>query len=284
MKGLLLAGGSGSRLWPATAAVSKQLLNCAGRPLCYFPLVALMEAGIREVCIITMPHEAERFIRLFGDGKRLGMRIEYRKQPEPRGIAEAFIIGKSFIGRDAVTLILGDNIFIGDSIQIYSRQISGRPCGADILAVCVANPKRYGVVTFGLSGQVESVREKPKFSSSKWAVPGLYSFAPSVVEIAQGLTPSARGEIEIVDVISEYNRRGQLRAHKLPRSIIWMDAGTPSDLMEATCLIHALEKRTGTVIGSPELAALNNEWIDKDQFKELLRQMPECEYKEKLSS
>jgi len=243
-----------------------------------------MEAGIREICIITMPHETERFIRLFGDGRQWGMHIEYRKQPEPKGIAEAFILGKSFIGRDAVTLILGDNIFIGDSIQIHSRQISGRPCGADILAVRVANPKRYGVVTFGVSGTVDSVREKPKFSSSKWAIPGLYSFAPSVVEIAQELKPSARGELEIVDVIEEFRRRGQLRAHKLPRSVIWMDAGTPSDLMEATCLVHAIEKRTGTVIGSPEIAALNNEWIDKDQFKELLRQMPECEYKDKLSS
>ncbi len=276
MRGLILAGGRGSRLYPVTEATSKQLLAVAGKPMCYYALTTLMEAGIREVCIITMPHETERFIKLFGDGRELGMRIEYRKQPEPKGLPDAFVIAESFIDREPVTLILGDNIFIG--LPHFENPFSL----ATIIAVQVADPRRYGVIEFKERGMIRSIREKPKFSSSRWAVAGLYSFAPSVVEIAKELKPSARGETEIADVISEYLMRGQLRAHKLPPSAAWLDCGTPEDLMNATNLIAAMEKRTGEVIGSPELSALRNGWITPGQFEELVRAMPSCSYRDAL--
>lgn len=275
MKGILLAGGTGSRLFPATIATSKQLLAVAGKPLVAYPLCTLMEAGIREVCIITTTQAHDQFVGLLGDGSRFGMKLIFRTQLKPNGLPEAFLIAKDWIGRDPVTLILGDNIFIGlPKFEADSR--------ATIYAIQIANAKRYGVVTFDERDRILFVREKPKHGTSRWAVAGLYSFGPSVIEIACNLRPSARGELEIVDVITEYHLRGQLRAVKLPPAAVWLDAGTPSDLVEATNLIHAMEKRTGEIIGSPEIVALRQGWITPGQFDELVRAMPECAYKESL--
>jgi len=281
VRGIILAGGRGSRLWPATASVSKQLLPVAGRPMILFPLCTLMETGIREVCIITTEASNNAFVDLLGNGARFGMTFYWRIQNEPKGLPDAFVVARDFIGNESVTLILGDNIFIG--LSYYVLLCNRRPAGAEIFAIPVANPKRYGVVTFDEHDRIASVREKPKFSSSRWAVAGLYSFAPSVVKIARELKPSARGEAEIVDVIEEYRRRGQLKAHKLPPSAIWMDAGTPEDLHEAGSLVMALEKRTGEVIGSPELTALRQGFISKEQFAELVRAMPPCQYRVALA-
>jgi glucose-1-phosphate thymidylyltransferase len=278
MRGVILAGGLGSRLFPATIATSKQLLPVAGRPLCYFPLTTLMEAGIREVCVITTPQANDQFTGLLGDGSQWGMEFVFATQPQPNGLPEAFILGEKFIGREAVTLILGDNIFIGQVENLAA--VTAFP--ASLFAARTANPQRYGVVRFDDNDRSISIKEKPKYPGSNFAVTGVYKFSPSVVEIAKNLKPSARGELEIVDVLNEYLLRGQLLAYQLPPLTIWLDCGTPEDLMEATNLIHALEKRTGEIIGSPEAVALRNGWITPGQFDELIRQMPECQYREAL--
>jgi glucose-1-phosphate thymidylyltransferase len=280
MRGLILAGGTGSRLYPCTIATSKQLLNCAGRPLIFFPLCTLMEAGIREVCVITTPQANDQFTALLGDGSQWGMEFVFATQPQPNGLPEAFILGEKFIGREAVTLILGDNIFIGAQEAIVAQE--GRAVTRCFITP-VAHPERYGVISFDQYGRIADIKEKPcRLFGRTYAVTGLYLCAPCVVEIAKGLKPSKRGELEIVDVLNEFNRRGQLRAVKLPPSAVWLDCGTPEDLMEATNLIHALEKRTGEIIGSPEAVALRNGWITPGQFDELIRQMPTCEYAEAL--
>lgn len=279
MRGILLAGGVGSRLWPATAVISKQLLPVAGRPMCLYPLCTLMEAGIREVCVITMPADAQRFHGLLGTGKKWGMNIDYCEQDEPRGLAEAFIIAAVFIGEQPVALILGDNLFLGIREMVASEAHRGGPCS---FITRVAHPERYGVISFDKYGRPASIKEKPARPTSNEAITGLYLCAPSVIEIAKSLRPSKRGELEITGVLSEYLRRGQLRAVKLPPSATWMDCGTPEDLMEATNLIHALEKRTGDVIGSPEITSLRNGWITQEQFDELVSAMPACQYRESL--
>jgi glucose-1-phosphate thymidylyltransferase len=280
MRGILLAGGTGSRLFPATIATSKQLLPVAGRPLVLFPLCTLMEAGIREVCVITMPRETERFRGLLGTGNKWGIIIEYFEQDEPRGIAEAFLIAQSFIEKEPMALILGDNIFLGAQEAITAQH--GR-AGSCCFITPVAHPERYGVISFDRHDRIADIKEKPRqLFGRTYAVTGLYLCAPSVVEIASGLKPSKRGELEITDVLNEFNRRGQLRAVKLPPAAVWMDCGTPADLMEATNLIHAMEKRTGEIIGSPEIVALRQGWITPSQFEELIRQKPPCSYRDSL--
>jgi len=271
VRGLLLAGGRGGRLWPATCATSKQLLPVSGRPLILFPLCTLMEAGIREVCIITTGRESGRFCQLLGKGFQWGIEIQYREQDEPRGIAEAFQIAESFIAKEPVALILGDNIFLGAREVIIAQE--GR-AGTCCFITPVAHPERYGVISFDRHDRIAGIKEKPARPKSRYAITGLYLCAPSVVEIARGL--------EITDVLSEFNRRGQLRAVKLPTAASWLDCGTPTDLMEATNLIHALEKRTGEVIGSPEVEALRQGWISPDQFEALVMEMPQCFYREQL--
>ncbi len=278
MKGILLAGGRGTRLYPATVSTSKQLLPLAGKAMLYYPLVTLMEAGIWNICIITAPDEQERYQRLLGDGSRLGITLTWKTQLNPNGLPEAFIIAKDFIRNDPenVALILGDNLFVGLG-NAFQNDVPWVP------VIEVADARRYGVVSFGPDGRrISQIREKPKFTSSRWALAGLYCVPPFVVEIAEKLKPSARGELEIVDVLAEYLKRGQLRCHKLPATAIWMDCGTPEDLQEASALVSALEKRTGRLIGSPELASHGQGWITQDQLQELVRSMPSCRYRESL--
>lgn len=296
MRGILLAGGHGSRLWPATAAISKQLLPVAGRPLCYFPLVTLMEAGIREICIITMPKEAERFHGLLGTGEKWDLDICYAEQAEPRGLAEAFIIGEDFIGSDPVALILGDNLFLGvrEAVAPWAtpdkesvlpgRSYKGYYGGAVAFTTLVAHPERYGVIGLDKHRRWASIREKPTRPRSNEVITGLYLCSPCVVEIAKALKPSKRGELEITGVLSGFMRRGQLHPVKLPPSAVWMDGGTASDLHEASALVFACEKRTGDVLGSPELTAFRQGFISAEQFKALVEAMPKCFYREQLET
>ena len=268
MKGIILAGGSGTRLHPLTIAVSKQLMPIYNKPMVYYPLATLMWAGIKEILIISTPHDLPLFQTLLGDGKKYGCRFEYEVQEHPNGLAEAFIIGKEFIGKDKVALVLGDNIFYGTGLADL-LQANNNLDGGIIYAYHVNDPERYGVVDFDKQGNVLSIEEKPAAPKSNYAVPGIYFYDNNVVEIASNVKPSHRGEIEITDVNKEYLRRGKLKVSILDRGTAWFDTGTFNSLMQAAQFVQVIEERQGLKIGSIEEAAFRMDFIDNVQLKAL---------------
>ena len=268
MKGIILAGGSGTRLYPITKGISKQLMPIYDKPMVYYPLTTLIQAGIREILIITTPEDQAAFQRLLGDGSQLGLMLHYAVQPRPEGLAQAFLIAEDFIGDDDVALVLGDNIFDGHGFSTALNECS-HPGGGIIFAYEVSDPQRYGVVDFDDSGQALSIEEKPAAPKSNHAVVGLYFYDNSVVEIAKSITPSARGELEITAVNEEYLRRGQLRVKRMQRGDVWLDTGTVDSMSEASAYVEVMQKRTGTVIGSPEVAAFEEGFIDAAALTEL---------------
>jgi glucose-1-phosphate thymidylyltransferase len=268
MKGIILAGGSGTRLHPLTLAVSKQLMPIYDKPMIYYPLSTLMWAGINEVLIISTPHDLPLFQQLLGDGKKLGCRFEYAVQENPNGLAEAFIIGKEFVGNDKVALILGDNIFYGTGLAEL-LQANNNPEGGIIYAYHVHDPERYGVVDFDKEGNVLSIEEKPEKPKSNYAVPGIYFYDNSVIEVAANIKPSHRGELEITDVNKEYLKRGNLKVSILDRGTAWLDTGTFQSLMQAGQFVQVIEERQGLKIGAIEEAAYKMGFINKDQLKSL---------------
>ena len=280
MKGIILAGGKGSRLYPLTLVASKQLQPVYDKPMVYYPLTTLIEAGIREFCLISTPEDLPRFRQLFGDGSRCGLSFDYREQPQARGIAQAFIIAESFIGSDSVALILGDNIFYGG--DVFQRAFAEFREGSTIFGYHVNDPRRYGVVEFDGKGRAISIEEKPAHPKSSYAVPGLYIYDNQVVSIAKGLKPSARGELEITDVNLAYLTLGRLRVHRLNRGFAWLDAGTSTSLHEASAYVQAIERRQGVKVGCPEEAALHRGFISPKQFALTLADMPNCEYRDYL--
>ena len=280
MKGIILAGGAGSRLFPLTLVASKQLQPVYDKPMIYYPLTTLIENGVREICLISTPQDLPRFRQLLGDGKSWGLSIDYREQARPAGIAQAFLIAESFIGPDPVTLILGDNIFYG--ADAFKRAFGEFKTGAAIFGYRVTDPERYGVVEFDAQGRAISIEEKPKSPRSNHAVPGLYLYDNQVVDITKNLKPSARGELEITDVNVAYLRRGLLQVHQLSRGFAWLDAGTSSSLHEASAYVQTIEKRQGIKVGCPEEAAFHREFIKRDQLEKLASQMPHCEYRDYL--
>ena len=277
MKGIILAGGAGSRLFPLTLVASKQLQPVYDKPMVYYPLTTLVENGIREICLISTPHDLPRFRQLLGDGAGWGISIEYREQAKPAGIAQAFLIAESFVGSDPVTLILGDNIFYG--ADSFGRAFSQFRDGAIIFGYHVHDPERYGVVEFGADGKALSIEEKPKQPRSNYAVPGLYLYDNEVVSIAKALKPSARGELEITDVNRTYLERGGLQVFRLSRGFAWLDAGTSSSLHEASAYVQTIEKRQGIKIGCPEEAAFRRGFVSPSKMEELIARMPQCEYR-----
>ena len=277
MKGIILAGGAGSRLYPLTLVASKQLQPVYDKPMVYYPLTTLIEGGIRELCLISTPHDLPRFKQLLGDGSRFGLTIEYLEQAKPEGIAQAFLIAEKFIGRDAVTLILGDNIFYGG--DTFQRAFGEFKSGATIFGYHVNDPERYGVVEFDAQGKAVSIEEKPKAPKSNFAVPGLYIFDNEVVTITKNLKPSARGELEITAVNVEYLRRGHLRVQRLNRGFAWLDAGTSSSLHDASAYVQTIEKRAGIKIGCPEEAAFRQQFVSLAQLEKIIEAMPNCEYR-----
>jgi glucose-1-phosphate thymidylyltransferase len=282
MKGIILAGGAGSRLYPLTLVASKQLQPVYDKPMVYYPLTTLLEGGIRELCLISTPQDLPRFRQLLGDGTRFGLNIEYREQARPEGIAQAFLIAESFIGRDAVTLILGDNIFYGG--DTFHRAFGEFKSGATIFGYHVNDPERYGVVEFDAHGKAVSIEEKPKSPKSNYAVPGLYIFDNEVVNITKNLKPSARGELEITAVNVEYLRRGALRVQRLNRGFAWLDAGTSSSLHDASAYVQTIEKRAGIKIGCPEETAFRQGFVSLTQLEKIVGAMPNCEYRAYLEN
>lgn len=269
MKGIILAGGSGTRLYPITKAVSKQILPLYDKPMIYYPLSVLMLAGIREVLIISTPRDIKLFEELFGDGSWLGMRFEYAVQEKPRGLADAFIVGKDFIGDDDVALVLGDNIFYGQSFTKTLKNAADKiknDKGAVIFGYYVKDPTAYGVVEFDSAGKVLGIEEKPSAPKSNYAVPGLYFYDNSVVNIAENVKPSARGEIEITSVNNEYLKQNQLKVELLGRGIAWLDTGTYDGLLEASNFIATIEKRQGMYVSCIEEIAFRNGWISKESL------------------
>ena len=273
-KGIILAGGTGSRLFPLTLAISKQMAPVYDKPMIYYPLSALMLAGIREVLIISSPRDLSGFQTLLGDGAGWGMKFSYVEQAKPEGLAQAFILGADFIGPDHVALILGDNIFYGSGFQKILNSAASNETGATIFGYEVRDPERYGVVEFDPQGKAISLEEKPKQPKSNFAVPGLYFYDNSVVRISQNLKPSVRGELEITDVNSEYLRRGQLRVEMLSRGFAWLDTGTHDSLLDAGNFVAAIEKRMGLKISCPEEVAYRRGFIDRTQLLSLAASFP----------
>ncbi|GAB3074041.1 glucose-1-phosphate thymidylyltransferase RfbA [Corynebacterium aquatimens] len=277
MKGIILAGGSGTRLYPITKGISKQLMPIYDKPMIYYPLTTLINAGIREILIITTPEDREAFERLLGDGSALGLMIDYAVQPSPDGLAQAFIIGEDFIGSDSVALVLGDNIFDGGHLNALMAEAVD-PDGGSIFAYEVSDPQRYGVVTFDEVGTATSIVEKPREPQSNYAVTGLYFYDNDVVDIAKTIEPSERGELEITSVNEEYLTRGKLQVHRLHRGDVWLDTGTIDSMSEASAYVEVIQKRTGTVIGSPEVAAFTQGFIDGEALKRLAEPMMKSGY------
>lgn len=281
MKGILLAGGTGSRLYPLTQVASKQLQPVYDKPMVYYPLTVLIASGIREFCLISTPQDLPRFRQLLGDGSQWGISIVYRAQARPDGIAQALIIAADFIGQDPVALMLGDNLFFGG--DAFPRAIAAFRSGATVFAYHVNDPERYGVVEFDAEGNAVSLEEKPADPRSNYAVPGVYLYDNDVIEIARSLKPSARGELEITDVNKEYLRRGTLRVQRLSRGTAWLDAGTSTSLHEASAYVQTIEKRQGMKLGCPEEAALYRGFLTIDQFETLASSLPPCEYRDYLT-
>jgi glucose-1-phosphate thymidylyltransferase len=280
-KGIILAGGSGSRLYPLTTVISKQLQAVYDKPMVYYPLSTLLENRIRDICVISTEDQLPFFQRLLGDGSRLGVKFEYRVQAKPEGIAQAFLVAESFIQNSPVALALGDNIFHPSAL--LSPAFKEFNAGATIFACHVKNPERYGVIEFSADGEVLSVEEKPARPKSRYVVPGLYIYDADVVGYAKQLKPSARNELEITELNSMYLRQKALRVVTLPRGFTWMDAGTSSGLHDASSFVQTLEKRQRVKLGCPEESAYKSGLIDEAQFKDLIQRMPTCEYREYLA-
>ena len=282
MKGIILAGGAGTRLNPLTKAVSKQLIPVYDKPMVYYPLSTLMLVGIKDILIISTPQDLPKFMDLFGEGKEIGLNIAYKEQPKPEGIAQAFIIGDEFIGNDSVCLILGDNIFYGHSLSITLQRMANLKSGACIFGYWVSDPQRYGIVEFNQNNEVISIKEKPKYPKSNYAVPGLYFYNNEVVNIAKNLKPSARGELEITDVNLAYLKKGNLKVELLGRGYAWLDTGTPDSLLDASSYIATIERRQGLKIGCIEEVAFRMGYIDKNQFAETIEKLPVNDYRKYL--
>src|SRR5215212_2397971 len=282
LKGIILAGGSGSRLHPLTRAVSKQLVPIYNKPMVYYPLSTLMLSGIRKVLVITTPHEQDGFKRLLGDGSDIGLQIDYAAQPKPEGLAQAFVIGRTFVGDDRVALALGDNIFYGAHFSDYLRAAASRDVGATVFGYQVRDPERYGVVEFGPDGRAISLEEKPKAPKSNFAVPGLYVYDQRVVEFCRALEPSVRGELEITDLNILYLKRNELHVKPLGRGMAWLDTGTQTSLLEAGNYIATIEHRQGLKIACLEEVAFRMNFIDQAQLTEIIDSLPKGEYREYL--
>lgn len=281
MKGIILAGGSGTRLWPITKGISKQLMPIYDKPMIYYPLTTLMQAGISEVLIITTPEDSESFKRLLGDGSQWGIALSYAVQPSPDGLAQAFIIGEEFIGSDKVALVLGDNIFYGDELD-ESLKACTDPNGGVVFAYEVSDPERYGVVEFDTNNQAVSIEEKPVQPKSNFAVVGLYFYDNDVVEIAKSVQPSERGELEITAVNAEYLRRGKLSVQTLNTGDVWLDTGTIDSMTDAADYVRVIQKRTGQIIGSPEKVAYQQGFITAEQMAALAEPLKKSGYGEYL--
>ena len=279
MKGIILAGGSGTRLYPITKGISKQLMPIYDKPMIYYPLTTLIQAGIREILIITTPEDAGAFQRLFGDGSQLGLMIDYAVQARPEGLAQAFLSGEDFIGDDSVALVLGDNIFHGFGGELSQCR---NPEGGIIFAYEVSDPQRYGVVEFDHAGQALSIEEKPSEPRSNHAVVGLYFYDNSVIDIAKSITPSDRGELEITSINEAYLRRGALSVQRLHRGSVWLDTGTVDSMSEAAAYVEVMQKRTGIIIGSPEVAAYEAGFISQAELEALAQPLLKSGYGEYL--
>lgn len=278
MKGIILAGGSGTRLYPLTKAVSKQIMPVYDKPMIYYPLSVLMLANIRDILIISTPRDVEVFKELLGDGSQLGMSIQYAIQEEPNGLAEAFIIGEDFIGNDRVALILGDNIFYGSSFSNILKKAVQKEDGATVFGYYVTNPEEYGVIEFDENNKAISLEEKPKHPKSNYVVPGLYFYDNDVIEIAKNIKPSARGELEITSINNEYLRRGKLTVQPLGRGLAWLDTGSHDSLLEASQFVATVQKRQGLYISCIEEIAFNKRFIDREQLIELAQPLLKTNY------